>query len=144
MLNVSVSSVKRAKNGGDEKKPRNKPNAERVAEIRALAADGNRSEQIGEAIGMSDKRVREIAREASISLPDDVIRSKGRLNVRRVIESTVQGLEGGNIPLKAIKGSAFVGITAEEARLWADSLGESIKVLNWLRKELGVFANGNE
>lgn len=132
------------KNGEEAKSQRNKPLSERIDQIRALAIDGNRSEQIADAIGIRAAYVRKLARQHGIELPDDMIRASGTLNIRRVIESTVQGLEGGSIPLRAIKGGKLVGITIEDAQAWADSLDESIKVLNWLRKELRGFANDNE
>lgn len=142
---VSVHKAKKLVNGAtpphepDDKK--RKPLEVRLEEIRSLASEGYRASQIAEEIGLCEDRVRTLANQNDITLPDKTIRSH-KINPRRIIETTVFGLEGNKIVFDTIRGGDW-DITADEAKEWHASLGKSIKELNWLRNKLGVIANGN-
>ncbi len=139
-LNSAYESVKRGR--AIPSKPRNLPRAERIEQIRSLAADGNCSGQIAEKIGITDQQVRVIAREAKITLPDAAIGKVHRINIHRVIESTVHGLEGYAQGLQVVNGGV-IGIDRNDAAAWADSLRVSLGTINKLRKQLTRHANGN-
>jgi len=132
-----------AQHAPPEKKVRegHKPRAERVAEITRLASEGYRAAQIAEEIGVGVDRVREIANAEGITLPDKAIGRVHRVKVRRVIEETVHGLAGYAIGLSMINGS-LDEITTPDATEWAQSLAESLKPINKLRKRLMEYANG--
>jgi hypothetical protein len=119
-----------------------RPLAKRIEEISGLAAQGHRASQIAEIIGVSEGRVRELANSNGIQLPDHLLGKVRRIDVRRVIESTVDGLEGTRIALDTIWGNDW-GIEATEAKEWCESLTASFKALNRLRKELQEIARGN-
>lgn len=121
---------------------RGKPRDERAEEIRVLAADGNIATQIAARLRIGEQQVRKIARERSITLPDAAIGKVHKINAHRVIESTVQGLEGTRIAFDTIRGGEW-DVAVEEAKDWHASLGKSIKELNWLRNKLGEIASGN-
>ena len=118
-----------------------KPRAERIAEIAKLASEGYRASQIADEIGVTVYHVRHIANEEGITLPDKAIGRVHRVKVRRVIEETVHGLAGYAVGLSTINGT-FDDITAPDATEWAQSLAESMKPINKLRKRLMEYANG--
>lgn len=126
----------------ERKKRTHRPRAEREQEIAALARDGNRADQIAAILKIGEDQVRAIARAGRITLPDAAIGKVRKIDARRVIETTVQGLEANHIVFETIKGGAW-NVTAEEAKAWHVSLGKSIKELNWLRNQLGAIASGN-
>jgi hypothetical protein len=118
-----------------------KPRAERIAEITKLASEGYRSSQIADEIGVSAEYVRDIANAEGITLPDKALGRVRHVKVRRVIEETVHGLAGYAIGLSMINGS-LDDITTPDATEWAQSLAESLKPINKLRKRLMEYANG--
>jgi hypothetical protein len=119
-----------------------KPRAERVAEITRLASEGYRAAQIAEEIGVGVLRVREIANAEGITLPDKAIGRPHRVNARRVIEAAVHGLAGYASGLNAING-ALDEVDSQDAAEWAHSLGDSLKPISKLRKQLMEHAHGN-
>lgn len=138
---------RKVKNGAEiPKKPKKLPRAERERQIRELAANGNRADQIADALGFSGKTgaytVAEIAKKAGIVLPDAAIGRAQKIDPYRIISVTVQGLEANKIVFDTIRNGEW-DITADDARVWHESLGKSIKELNWLRNKLGVIASGN-
>lgn len=110
---------------------------DRLTRIREMAEQGYTSKQIGPELGISDGYVREIAREASITIPADVVtaRSKG-INSDRIVAQTV-------LELDAIAGSVelveFSAVSRDQIEEWADSLLSSLRALtkfaNRLKKE---------
>lgn len=118
------------------------PVEQRAEQIRALATEGYLASQIAEEIGLSEPTVRRYANAAGVTLADKAIGRVHKINAHRVIETTVQGLEGTRIAFDTIRGGEW-NITAEEAKEWHTSLGKSIKELNWLRNKLGEIASGN-
>lgn len=115
---------------------------DRIDSIRSLAADGHLASQIAEKIGLTPNTVREYANESGITLADRHVGKVHRIDARRVIESTVQGLDGTRIALETVWGSDW-GLHKEEAAELHGALAKSFKALNRLSKELRGIANGN-
>lgn len=117
------------------------PRALRLADIRRLAAEGNRAMQIGKAIGLSPQRVSELAHAAGITLPDAIsgIGRSRHLNARRAIEGTVSGLEGLALGLREIEGLE-VEAAPHEAKDWAQSIEASLRPISRLKKLLKRMA----
>lgn len=114
---------------------------ERAKQIGKLAAEGNRSVQISEKLGIGEETVRYIARRFGISLPDSKIGKTRRIDSRRVIENTVSGLEGYAMGLQTIMG-AEITIDGDEAGEMARSIKRSLRPLNRLYQKLTEIANG--
>lgn len=115
--------------------PRALPRERRLADIRRLAAEGNRSSQISAAIGISEEHVRTLAHAGGIKLADFQIGHGPRINVRRVIEETVSTLEGLALGLKTVDG-ARLECRPDEALEWVKSIEASCRVIGRLRKNL--------
>lgn len=111
------------------------PLAQRLADIARLASEGNASDQIAEAIDLSQERVRELANKAGIRLADVVTGHRPKLKIHRVIEETVSTLEGLALGLRTIDG-ARLECEAEEARQWVNSIDASLRVIGRVRKIL--------
>lgn len=120
---------------GIAKPARGRPVAERVEEVRQLAKEGNRRDQIAEALDLSPERVSYIARRGGITLADAAIGHHARINIRRVIEESVSTLEGVALGLKTING-ARVECEVEEASEWVKSIDASMRIISKLKKAL--------
>lgn len=119
---------------------RSQPREKRIEDIRRLANEGNRALQIAAELGIGVERVRLIAREESITLPDATIGKVSRLNARRIVEETVTALSGHAMGLQLVQ--TITDVSSTEAKEWADSLYSSIKSVSRLRKKLLEIANG--
>lgn len=119
---------------------RSQPREKRIEDIRRLANEGNRALQIAAELGIGVERVRLIAREESITLPDATIGKVPRLNARRIVEETVTALSGHAMGLQLVQ--TITDVSSTEAKEWADSLYSSIKSVSRLRKKLLEIANG--
>jgi hypothetical protein len=117
------------------KPAKTQPRAKRLADIARLASDGNGSDQIADAIGLSRERVRELARTAGIRLADAVTGHRPGLNIHRVVEETVSTLEGLALGLRTIDG-ARLECDTDEARQWVKSIDASLRVIGRVRKIL--------
>lgn len=102
--------------------------------ITELAAQGYSSRQMPAQVGVSEETVRQIARDFDIEIPAD--RSVGksrRINSTQVVENTATALEG------LVMGVELIDYTAVDiavASQWADSLTESLKVLNGFARQI--------
>ncbi len=113
-----------------------KASAQRRNLIRQLAGQGNSSEQIGARIGILDQTVRNIAREEGITIPADEAlgaRTRKKIDSNRIVRETVAMLEGLDMGLQLIN---FEDLDPAEIEGWATSLGNSIRVLTGLKKQL--------
>lgn len=119
---------------------KSQPRKKRIEDIRRLANEGNRALQIAAELGIGVERVRLIAREESITLPDAMIGKVPRLNARRIVEETVTALSGHAMGLQLVQ--TITDVSSTEAKEWADSLYSSIKSVSRLRKQLLEIANG--
>lgn len=120
------------------------PNAasDRAEKARAMAAEGYRSAQIAREIGVSEGRVRQYAKEHGFQLPDQHIRSQ-KVDPERVIRETVHGLAGYAQGIDLIRSAADL-IDIAGAGEWHDSLSESLKNINWLRRKLKEVCDDQE
>lgn len=117
-----------------------KPLEERAKEIDALAQEGHRSDQIADKLGIGVHQVRKVANKHGITLPDESIKRSHRVNASRVIGETVNGLEGYAMGLKSLVGE-IGGIDKQDAERWHESIGESVKQFNALKRKLKEIIN---
>lgn len=61
----------------------------RIEQIKRLAAEGNRAEQIADELGISVSRVRDLANKDGVALPEKMIGRSPRIDNRRVIVPAV-------------------------------------------------------
>lgn len=113
------------------KLPKNDPG--RIIDIRQLAAGGHNSRQIASKLGISDHRVREIARENDIGLPDDVIGKVRKIDSNRMVQETVTAVEGAAFGLSLIE---LDQLDPTELEGWVNSLSDSLKSLNSFNRKL--------
>lgn len=141
---VQVESALRSIRDGAEvpSKPKREPLEIRIQQIRDLIQKGNRAEQIASALGLSGERVRQLARENGITLPDAALGKARRIDATRVVSQTVDGISGFAIGLQTI-GNDYSSINSDDAKAWAESLDEAWPVLLKLRKKLREIADGN-
>lgn len=112
-----------------------KPLEERISEIEALAEGGFNRDQIAKELGIGKERVIRIAQENHITLPDEAFKKSHKINATRVIEETVNGLEGYALGLGSLVGSVE-GIHKDDANRWLVSISESVKQFNVLKRKL--------
>jgi hypothetical protein len=109
--------------------PRRRPTGTRDGRadlIRELAEQGYTSRQMAEPVGVLEERVREIARSYDIDIPGDrSTRHTKRPESTRIAGTTVTALEGLAMGVELIDYDAL-----ERDPGWADSLTQSMKVLN--------------
>ena len=103
--------------------------------IAEMAAQGHRSSQIAEKLGVSEERVRELARNYSIPLPDAIIGKRRRIDPDRVVNETVIALEGLVMGLGLIW-EDFDRLDPAKLDDWTSSLSTSLRHLNRLNKQL--------
>lgn len=114
---------------------RGAPRERRIADIRRLAQEGNRMEQIAAQLGISEKRVSLIAHAAGITLADASFLRSHKIRAHRVIEETVSSLEGLALGLRTVAGLRLEFDPAETTE-WVKSIDASMRVINRLRKYL--------
>jgi len=117
---------------------RNLPTAERAAQIAKLAATGHVASQIANEIGVGAERVRQIARDAGIVLPDTAIGSRARPDSNRIVRETVSSAEGCAFGLNLID---YQELDRSQIEEWTSSLSESIRALNRLNTKLKELAH---
>lgn len=102
--------------------------------IADLAAQGYSSRQMPEQVGVTEETVRQIARDFDIEIPaDKVVGRTRRINSTSVVENTVTALEGLVMGVELID---FDALNPTEARQWATSLTDSLRVLNRFAKQI--------
>ena len=96
--------------------------------IGEFAASGMSSRQIGERLGISDDRVRQVAREHDIDIRADAVLGRARrLDPNRIVRETVHALEG---LAMGIDLADPAGLDPAEAAEWAASMTRSIRMLS--------------
>lgn len=114
--------------------PNGETTAERWRRIADLAAEGYTSRQIAPKVGMTERGLRQAARERGVEIPADVVTGRARhLDPERIVRETVTGLEGLSIGVGLLTAGDFDQLQPRDAREWADSLGHSIRTLNHAR-----------
>ena len=96
--------------------------------IGEFAASGMSSRQIGERLGISDDRVRQVAREHDIDIRADAVLGRARrLDPNRIVRETVHALEG---LAMGVELADPAGLDPAEAAEWAASMTRSIRMLS--------------
>lgn len=98
------------------------------------AGRGASSRQIAEIVGITDNRVRDIARKYEIPVPaDDVMARTRRIDSNRVVRETVYALEGSAMGVQLANLDA---LDPAECDGWVSSMTDSLRVLNRFVKQL--------
>ena len=100
-----------------------------------MAGEGCVAGQIAADLGISEQQVRNIAARGDVKLPESDIGKTRRLQVRRIVEETVNGLEGYAIGLKVVNESGLE-FDGQEAAALVESLAESMKAFMKLKRKL--------
>jgi hypothetical protein len=91
------------------------------------------SVQIGARLGISDQRVRQLARKHQITIVADAVAGRRRLDSTRIVRQTVHALEG----LAMGVGLADLAeIDPAEVPAWTGSLARSLRVLSRFARQL--------
>jgi len=115
---------------------------ENIDQIEELARQGCNARQIAVRIGLSVPRVRVVARNNNITLAGDAQRSTLRIDPRRIIGETVNGLVGYATGLRTFHGVSLDDISPEEAGEWVESMTASLSQINALKRKLSDIAYG--
>lgn len=115
------------------------PAEQREADIRDLAGKGHRASQIAAKLGISVERVRELAREFDITLPDAAMGKTRALDPYRIVSETVTALEASAMSLDLVDLDA-IDVDPEVAEQWATSLSNSLTPIKKLAKQLKEMA----
>jgi len=130
-----VRKVKGEKNGGKL------TGEKRLDVIRTRAATGYTSSQIADELGHTPDYVRQLCRDNDIEVLADRVmnRTAGnrRVDSTRIARETVMALDAVTPTLRLIN---YIDIDPSEAREWATSLTESIRVLNRFAKQIKEIA----
>lgn len=112
-----------------------KASTQRRGLIRSLAGQGWSSQQIGKHLGVLDVTVRRIARDEGITIrADEALGQRQRkIDSNRIVRETVATLDGLAMGLQLI---AYDDLDPTEIENWATSLGDSIRLLTGLKKQL--------
>lgn len=101
---------------------------DRAKEIARLAEMGYSTRQIAPQIGIGEDAVHDIERDYSIDIPADrFTKGSRRIDTNRIIQQTVNALEGLAVGLELINPD---DIDTDLAATWADSLSQSMKTLS--------------
>lgn len=102
--------------------------------IADLAAQGYSSRQMPAKVGVAEESVRQIARDYDIEIPADrAIRKTRRINSTEVAAKTVTALEGLVMGVELID---YDAIDPRDASQWAESLTDSLRVLNRFARQI--------
>lgn len=113
----------------------------RIEIVRRMVAEGHRSEQIAKQLNVSKNYVTRMAVENGIAIDSGMAKSH-LIHARRVVDETVTGLEGYAMGLRTI--TNVREIPPAEAAEMARSLGQSIKAIQQLKKQLQEVAREQE
>lgn len=102
-----------------------------IEKIRELSAQGFRSEQIAEQVSVSPKRIRVIARESNIDLPDFKMGRQRKIDVNRIVSTTAEQAEALMLGLDLV-GSRLDDLDLEKVGGWIESIESGIKGLQGL------------
>jgi hypothetical protein len=129
--NLSRTNVVRKIKGQSAKHVSRTQKADLIAD---LADQGFSSRQMAKQVGVSDGRVRDIAREFGVEIPADKAIAKTRLHdPNRIVQETVNALAGLAMGVELID---FDALDLREAHHWVTSLDESFRALNRFRKQI--------
>jgi hypothetical protein len=121
-----------------------KPRAERIKEITKRAEQGMRAEQISSEIGVRADYVRQVAKDEGIAIPDDVIGGTRRLNAKRILTETVNGVDAYVSGLSMLDGVDLPDLPSSERGDLMQALSRSINGLKKLRTKMEKFYAGHD
>jgi ParB family chromosome partitioning protein len=121
--------------------PKRQPAAERATQIRDLAEQGYRATQIADQLGLGAARVRLLARDHAIDLPDAALGKSRRIDPNRIVRETVATAEGLALGVALLNGEEVARLDPNEVEGWAASLSSSLRSLNQLAKQLKEMAS---
>lgn len=121
--------------------PTKKPGNERSEQIATLARQGHRADQIADKLGISTSRVRHLARQYGITLPDDAFAKSRKLDNERILDQTVQTLEGLALGLDLLDTQQT---NPAQAQARATSLDRSLAPIKKLVRQLKEMARDHE
>jgi len=102
--------------------------------IGEFAAHGLSSAQIGERLGIAEDRVRQVAREHSITIRADAVLGRTRRpDSTRIVRETVHALEG---LAMSVELADPAGLDPAEATEWATSMTRSIRLLSRFLRQM--------
>jgi hypothetical protein len=101
--------------------------------IGELAARGMTSRQIAARLGVSDQRVRQIARQHQITIRADAVAGRRRLDSTRIAREAVHALEG---LAMSVQLADLAEIDPAPVPEWTGSLGRSLRVLGRFARQL--------
>lgn len=111
--------------------------AQKIEHIRELAATGRSSRQIGPLLGISDDRVRWLARQNDIDIPADrVIARTHQIDPERVIRETVHTLEGIEYGINLLTAADYDQFDRGLISDWLDALAEPVRAIRQMTREL--------
>jgi hypothetical protein len=106
--------------------------------IARYAAGRMSSRQIGELLGISDRRVRELARDHQIEIPADaVVGRTRRLDSARIVREIASQLEG---MAMSIELASLAELDPAEAAEWAASIARSARALSRFARQIKEVA----
>lgn len=121
-----------------------KPRIERVKEITKLAESGHRAAQIAEKTGLDEKTVRKIAGEAEIPLPDAAIGKVRKLDAKRILTETINGVDAYVSGLSMLDEIELPSLSDSEKQELMQALSRSINGLRKLRSRMeSQYARSN-
>lgn len=110
------------------------------AKVAELAEQRLTSAQIAKRVGMSERGMRDAAKDRGITFPaDEYVRNTRRINGIDVMERTVSSLEVNQTSLELVD---FDDITPEQAAEWLQRLTEPLRAINRMKTRLKEISNG--
>lgn len=116
--------------------------AEKAERIREMAADGYSSRQMSDTLATSDGTIREIAREHGVDIPADRVTTRTkRIDPERVVQETVNTLQGIEYGLGLLSQADYDAFNPEQVRTWLGALNTPSRAIRVLLKELNRRAH---
>lgn len=113
-----------------------KPRSERIKEITQLAEDGYRADQIAKKTGLTAETVRVIANEEGITLPDAAIGKRAKLDAKRILTESVNGVDAYVSGLSMLDELEMPDLDSQESGDLMQALSRSINGLKKLRNKM--------
>lgn len=110
---------------------------QKAQKIREMAAQGYSSRQMETQLATSGATIREIARDRGIDIPADRVTTRTkRIDPERVVQETVNTLQGIEYGLGLLSQADYDAFTPEQVRAWLGALNTPARAIRVLLKEL--------
>lgn len=113
-----------------------KSRPERIREIQKLVEQGHRAAQIAKALGVGEQQIRNIARAEGIVLPDAFISKTLRLDSKRILTETINGVDAYVSGLSMLDDVGLPELETQEQNDLMQALSRSINGLKKLRTKM--------